>query len=825
MYLSDAHKAMLSQHSGITPEVIAARGYFTATDANTLYGLGFSPKQCQSVPGLVIPIHTPDGGNGLYRYRPDKPRMVKRRNRLEPLKYEQPKGAALRLDVNPIIREVLSNPATPLCFVEGEKKADALISLGLPAVALPGVWGWMGRNTFGGNTISLDFKFIALQGRTVYVAFDSDAAEKPEISKAESQLSELLERKGADVWVIRLPKAASGSKQGVDDFIAAGHTLSDLLALAVAPAAPLHYTEKKRHADGLPDVEISGRHLREVTADALTALEAANVHPYLYVRSGALVRVVEDEHKRPGIQSINENVLRGRLARVANFISTREVNGQKVVRPQDPPLTVVRDLLAAGVWPFPKVTSIIECPALRPDGTVISDPGYDGATGLVYHPANGLSVPEIPHTPEPKHINAALGLLQDAVGDFPYADEASAANALAAVLTPILRPAVRGPVPLALIDATKAGTGKSLLASVIYTLATGQSSTVVTAPRDDDEWRKQITAALATGSQVIVIDNLTGVLYSGILAAALTSETWKDRPLGRNDGLVSYPQRAVWLATGNNIRLGGDIPRRSYWVRLDAKMSRPWQREGFKHSDLLGWVSEHRGALIAAALTLARAWYVAGCPLANTPKIGGFGEWVRVVGGVLAVAGVPGFLGNLIEMYEAADDEGPQWEAFLLGLLERFGNEPVTVGEICEKIAGDSSLVELVPDIFESPLDKNGNITTSFKKRLGRAFSSRAGTRFGDANVRLEKSHPDTDKKVLRWRLVSDVTGFTGFTEFPQPQAHAKTPKPFLETYTSNGASGGSNPVHPVNPVEPEWPEYDAAQAELDSVQLRAGEL
>jgi hypothetical protein len=157
----------------------------------------------------------------------------------------------------------------------------------------------------------------------------------------------------------------------------------------------------------------------------------------------------------------------------------------------------------------------------------------------------------------------------------------SKANALALLLTPMLRSAIAGPVPLALIDAPQAGTGKSLLTQVLALIATGRSAAMMTVPAGDEETRKKITASLLSGTSLILLDNVAAPLLAGSLAAALTTETWSDRLLGQS-AMVTLPQKVTWVATGNNIALGGDLARRCYWVRLDAQTSHTRQdKHGF----------------------------------------------------------------------------------------------------------------------------------------------------------------------------------------------------------------------------------------------------
>jgi len=125
--LSEHHSAML-QASAISDDVIAQRGYFTATRKVQLGDLGFATSQ-QLVPALVIPVFAPHGEVMLYQIRPDQPRM--RQGKI--VKYETPAGARMTLDVPPRARNLLGDPGVPLFVTEGVKKGDALAT---PAYAL-----------------------------------------------------------------------------------------------------------------------------------------------------------------------------------------------------------------------------------------------------------------------------------------------------------------------------------------------------------------------------------------------------------------------------------------------------------------------------------------------------------------------------------------------------------------------------------------------------------------------------------------------------------------------------------------------------------------
>ena len=186
--LSPEHRAMLLEESAVASDVVKARGYRTVYKKAELERLGFGRSQ-RNPPGLLIPIHGPAGGVVLYQFRPDEPRI----NKGKPVKYESPTGSRMALDVHPFCREKLGDPTVPLFVTEGIKKGDALASRGLCAVALIGVWNWRGTNGAGGKTALPEWENVALNGRRIYVVFDSDVMLKPEVHAALVRLKIFLE--------------------------------------------------------------------------------------------------------------------------------------------------------------------------------------------------------------------------------------------------------------------------------------------------------------------------------------------------------------------------------------------------------------------------------------------------------------------------------------------------------------------------------------------------------------------------------------------------------------------------------------------------------
>ncbi len=243
------HYRHLADGSGINPEVIKERGYRSISGKLDLEKLGFAASQLR-VPGILIPLWSVDGQEARYQFRPDHPRNS---SRGRPIKYESPKGSSNRIDCPPRCQNMLGNPQVPLWITEGSKKADALASNGACAVSVSGVWGFKGKNQFGGITFLADWDYIAVRNRTVYLAFDSDIISKDPVRKALEHIAEHLKRKGASIHVIQLPQLEGKDKTGIDDYLLR-YNLEDAERLA-GEFKPEENEDRERYVSGfvLPD--------------------------------------------------------------------------------------------------------------------------------------------------------------------------------------------------------------------------------------------------------------------------------------------------------------------------------------------------------------------------------------------------------------------------------------------------------------------------------------------------------------------------------------------------------------------------------------------
>ena len=195
--LSERHRHMLEVESYIAPEVIAARGYWTAETLADLKGVdGISQNQYYA-PALVLPIHGVDGEYRYSRVRPDNPPPNLG-------KYIQPAETPNVLDIPRTVRSKVLDRNYELVVVEGERKGDALASLDIPVVVVFGVWNWSckaGKDTpYETQLLLPDFESIPLHGRSVAIVFDADIHTNHSIQLAAARFAHRLKERGAQLW-------------------------------------------------------------------------------------------------------------------------------------------------------------------------------------------------------------------------------------------------------------------------------------------------------------------------------------------------------------------------------------------------------------------------------------------------------------------------------------------------------------------------------------------------------------------------------------------------------------------------------------------------
>jgi hypothetical protein len=288
-------------------------------------------------------------------------------------------------------------------------------------------------------------------------------------------------------------------------------------------------------------------------------------------------------------------------------------------------------------------------------------------------------------------------------------------------------------------------------------ITTGRGPAMFGAPKDEDEWGKVIFAAVKAGQQIIVFDNCDGMLYSSNLARLITAPTIGGRILGHSENAV-MPNNSMIFCNGNNITLGGDLPRRSYLSRLETDADRPWERECiFLHSPLIPWVKENQSRIVAAYLIIAKAWIAVGRPIDKSlTRLGSFEEWQRVIGGILKYAGIDGFLGNRETVYEVSDTDSQQWESFAEALAAAFPTDFIVADVV--NLAFPKIDTELTPqgsDINNTLPDIVDRDQRKFSKSLGHALIKKKDVKWHNDLVIIktnQKRHSAVVWKISNWR-------------------------------------------------------------------------
>lgn len=468
--------------------------------------------------------------------------------------------------------------------------------------------------------------------------------------------------------------------------------------------------------------------------DEINTLMAKGQLTDLYARSEGPVWINEDNDGYPVMHRLSSDNLRAYLA---DHVNTYEIvknpltEGTKEVRALLQPRTC-STILGQKDWPLPKLRGMVTSPVVRPDGSLILQPGYDETTGLYLHPRVPLR--RLRDEVDGTGLRRAREIIFDQMlYDFPWVNESDKAHFIGSLLTPILRPYFHGPTPMWVITAVDAGTGKSLLKD-IHDYCFGLSNTPW--PENEAELRKSITTQLATAGQpVVVFDNLpTGyVIKSATLSNLLTAPSWGDRLLGTMTR-ASMPNDRVWILTGNKLTTGGDNARRALWVRLDPQCPNPDQRDGFKVGDLPKWLRGNASTVVAALVTMVRSWLAADAPTSNV-RMAGYSEWASMMGGLLEYLDVPGWLSDK-STSTVMDAEKQEWKLLLQVWREQYSDRGITSGQ---------ALIAFAPQI---PAAKGGGEPTA--KQFGHWLKAREG-RFYD-QYKLVCAY-DSHLKQNVWRV------------------------------------------------------------------------
>jgi hypothetical protein len=280
-----------------------------------------------------------------------------------------------------------------------------------------------------------------------------------------------------------------------------------------------------------------------------------------------------------------------------------------------------------------------------------------------------------------------------------------------------------------------------------------------TASRNEEEMEKRIGSLLIESTPMISIDNLSFDLRSDLLCQMCTQQTVKVRVLGKSE-TPDCEWKGALFATGNNVNLSGDMTRRGLICNLDAGLERPELRE-YEFSPI-DRVLKNRGAYIAAALTIARA-YLLGGRVERIEKIGSYGQWSKFVREPLVWLGEEDPIKSMEQAFQndpakdAAERLIEQWKV-VLGTENSF-----KISELIEKAkesdpnpvmgTGHPEFLRKYPDFYDVLMERAGDRGQVDPRRFGvwlRALKGQIYSGFKIITASESSGHGH------RWQLVKN---------------------------------------------------------------------
>lgn len=704
--LKEYHYADLKK-SGLTDKTIKEQGIKSLTEQEVQSLLN---RDLPMGGGYLIPYAETETSfmKNVFNIRLDHP-LKSKRNPNKTHRYMRPANKPTRLFIPIPVFRILNDNKIFLIITEGEKKALSATQEGFPTLALSGAWNWSSN-----NQPLKDFDRIILKDRIVYIAYDADKHSNANVALAESRLAQMLIKKGAKVKILNLP---AGKK--LDDFLVecGNDKLRELMDSA----------EDFMRAPGMV-INVNDNDICDQANRALKTLYGANKRgAKFYIYGGMIIRIEFDKKEgKPIIVPLTLDRLRYHLLREASWVRVDKAGQKHLTKPPD---TVLKDILATPHFDlkFSVLEGVVETPVFNKDGYLQTQQGYNDKTRLYLYLKNGLSIPAVSQKPSPEDIAKARSLLSDELlGDYRFQEPSDKAHAIAAILLSFVRPMIEGPTPLHMIEKARAGTGATKMARCMAHIISGRDFSVLPEGENNEEWRKRITAVLLNSPQLLVIDNVVHKLSSAAFSSALTAMDWSDRILGKTE-YVNIPVKCVWVATANNPVLSNEFTRRTIRVKIYALEEKPFLRKAseFKHPNLEKWTLDNRELLIWACCTLIQAWVARGCRSGNR-TLGMFESWSAIMGGILDVCGINGFLENINEFHEEVSQEETLEKNFVVQWYSKQQGQPVRTAQLL-KLEESRVLLN----------DEQGILTQRGREtRMGKILHKMAGKTFETENAR-----------------------------------------------------------------------------------------
>lgn len=462
-----------------------------------------------------------------------------------------------------------------------------------------------------------------------------------------------------------------------------------------------------------------------------------------YQRAGLIVTVVTDPSTHETrIKALNQSNILNALSDLAIWERFDVRNGFVVTDPPTKYISVLYD--HEHYRHMPVLNGLARQPYLRPDASLMTNAGYDAPTGMFgVFDESKFSVAE---NPTREDAIEALAVIGELLNEFGFEADFDKSATIAAILTAAIRPSL-AQAPMFHVKAPQIASGKSYLTNLIGAFASPITPSATAFPQNEEECLKLLLSALLTSPAVLCFDNLTTDLapYKS-LCSALTESSITGRILGVSK-TATVGTRTMFLSSGNNVDPVRDMARRCVTIRLDPACETPATRE-FKNYPVAKVLGD-RGRYVSLALTIIRAWVVAGRPVTTCKPLGSYDAWSDLVRQPMLWLGLPDpatpVFGSM-----ATDPDRETLGRLLSVWNSAFGNRPTMVREVVANANRASSIPHLVDlhEVITDIADERGQIN---RRRLGWWISRHAGRHVNGLKLQKVPGARNADQ----WKVVS----------------------------------------------------------------------
>lgn len=431
-----------------------------------------------------------------------------------------------------------------------------------------------------------------------------------------------------------------------------------------------------QHTDDVGGIERVGNH--EFSAAVLTALP-----PTALFRMDKIVGELIGPPGERVFSEVDEHRLRSIID--AHVFLARWVKRKQADAPSRVYVSCTRDwaaivlAFAAASQCVPELKTLTRYPVYAP-GADLARPGWSPDSGIFYDEPLDL-VGLVPAT------DPSIAVLDDVLIDFPFADEASKHNAIGFMVLIVARPMIPGNIPFHVLTAPLERTGKGLLIETCAgRIVLGGDVPTMQPGRSEEEIEKRISALILKGATVVHFDNIPAeeMLDSAALASLVTTRLWMGRVLGRTF-VPALGNTIIPILSGNNLTASGELTKRMVPIKLQPTTSSPEQRTDFQHTNIREYAASRRRDVLEHLLGFVEKWKREGRVGAKR-VMGGFEEFVQIVGGICAVAGATAWMTNYRTWVASGDEFASDAEILLAHWAQQKLDEELTARQILELV-------------------------------------------------------------------------------------------------------------------------------------------